>query len=724
MYKSGATTIVGIALLTGGCLGEISGSKGDDPRGPLEQGLPFVAVTRELPQEVMVQRAALVGAKALALQGPESFYLAINRSELGKKFFLTAYLKVLHPGGVDAGAAASLGTRVVTFRVQNGKLFVFDVRSDRATSDAFDPTLVIEAYPLVTGHPPFRVLPGNENYVLFDPSAGINRFHPLLSDAAEGAELPEPVQVDLSYLQAFRQIPDGATFEQVFAGTLVGGEERVRQRAWGTLGMAVRRYRESAGFEPFFAEEGKDRYFEGDILRERNTGGEAAPFLRWHIARGGQPIRFLISDQFQTLARERNYDIVGAVKAGVENWNQAFGFKAVEAVVARPGDSFAEDDKSYIILDRDPTLEYAFADLRYNPNTGEVRGASVYFSAFWVDIMIEQLDPPTMPNAKRATNKAAARPLRLAWGGVRPLSICQRGPSEPTSRQAKDALTPKQRVERAITHVVLHEVGHTLGLRHNFMGSLDPAHSSTMDYLLDEEAPLRATPGPYDVDAIKFLYGLAATPPKQRFCSDEAQEVDPLCAGGDTGDEPLGKHWIVRYQEAAKATLEEGEEILRINGLAAFVRAGTPADQGRAWEALFAPVKVGVDTRAGEMAHPGFTGRVSELQQVLLERLYLGPADDRGPISKDPVLEGATLAAACTEIRDTVTNRDKIRAWSTRRMGVDVLKKMQVQAAYEALLAARATLSGSRAGMPAGEVALVDDLVARIDRATKPYFDK
>src|SRR5438445_12872950 len=61
-----------------------------------------------------------------AAAGDDSFYLAINKSELGKKYFLSAYITQYFPGAVAYGAARSLGTRVVSFRVQNGKLFVFD----------------------------------------------------------------------------------------------------------------------------------------------------------------------------------------------------------------------------------------------------------------------------------------------------------------------------------------------------------------------------------------------------------------------------------------------------------------------------------------------------------------------------------------------------------------------------------------------------------------------
>ncbi|WP_394835422.1 hypothetical protein LVJ94_00660 [Pendulispora rubella] len=320
-------------------------------------------------------------------RGNESFYLAINKKELNRRYFLSAYLKQAYPGTVAAGAAGSLGTRVVTFREQNGKLFVFDAQDGRASSDTFDPSLIIEAYPVVDDYEPFLGLSGHDDYVLFDPAAGLNRFGVVSDLWASNTKSPLHFQVDLSYLQNFRTINDGATFEQVFTGAFddtLEADRRVPENWYtgsGTLGIALRRYTEGENFRPVSATGfSHEFYFTATPLLEKNTGKKVTHATKWNIHPGMKPIKWVISDQVLVAAKEHpKYDIVGAIKAGIENWNAVFGFKVLEAVVGTPRDSFADDDTNYFVYDADPTYGFAFADWRLNPNTGEIRGASVYF---------------------------------------------------------------------------------------------------------------------------------------------------------------------------------------------------------------------------------------------------------------------------------------------------------------------------------------------------------
>ena len=78
-----------------------------------------------------------------------------------------------------------------------------------------------------------------------------------------------------------------------------------------------------------------------------------------------------------------------------------------------------------------------------------------------------------------------------------------------------EGMTGKEFLEKYLTQVILHEVGHTLGLRHNFKGSLSV--SSVMDYNAEADAVRLDKPGAYDVAAVRYLYGLSAAAPTQEL---------------------------------------------------------------------------------------------------------------------------------------------------------------------------------------------------------------
>src|SRR5262249_7762152 len=155
-----------------------------------------------------------------------SFYIAIKKSELDQRWFMSAYLKQVFPYGVGGGAGSSLGTKVVSFRVQNDKLFVFSADDNKKTSDTFDPQVLIDAYPLVTDHKGFKAAGGYNSYVLFDPASGQSSLgvYGDQSAAASGVKFT----TELQYMQRYREIDDGITFEMVFSGT----SDTADQNSW------------------------------------------------------------------------------------------------------------------------------------------------------------------------------------------------------------------------------------------------------------------------------------------------------------------------------------------------------------------------------------------------------------------------------------------------------------------------------------------------------------
>jgi hypothetical protein len=712
---------------------------------------PFVAIARE-GTEARARAVEQVQAELRAAPPPVGqapgrtgeFYLAISKAELGAKWFMSGYLGQYHPGGVAAGAAASLGTRVVSFRIQNGKVFVFDVDDRKKVSGTFDPQVVVDAYPIVTDYEPFNRLPNANQYVLVDPSAGLNDFD-VISDFYARGEGAARFKVELSFLQRFRRIADGATFEEVFTG-YSDAPDPARQepgdpppldtnafRASGTLGIALRRYQEGQGFLQMPVVQsatGFDLFFRSDPRQVPNQGFSDQSSIKWNVRPGMSPIKWVISDQVLGVQqRYPQYDIIGALRAGIENWNEVFGFKVFEATVASTDQSFADDDVNYFIYDEDPSNGFAFADWRSNPNTGEVRGASVYYNSIWLtdaDTLFEDDVVAKLPHRVR-------RPApTVRWKPMIARHLCTlEAPSfraDYVRKGAPAGLTKKQKVEQFLTHIALHEIGHILGLRHNFKGSLVPPGSSCMDYLDDPGSIALSHPGSYDHAAVKYLYGLSASLPEDPFCTDEELELDTNCNTFDTTPDPMEGHYAPRYAAAFDAAragtpLSPGAENSRINGILQFVRSGdTSAIKAAAFARAIAPVKVDpLRTPAPDAATAAL---IDGWERRVLSRLVLDPAEVRGYFVDDPDVGDPALGPALiAEVKAVLLNGDGIRSYKSRRATVDILKKVQSAAAYRALREAKTALEASLPTAPAGEVLDLEDLIARIDRAITPYYD-
>jgi Met-zincin len=720
-----------------------------DPSTTLEG--PFVPIYRERSPESIEERRAALSTAGLAADASSDFYLAIKKSELQEKWFLSAFLSQVAPNGVASGAAQSLGTRVVSFKVQNGKLFVFDVADDKIWSDTFRPEVVLEAYPIVQGFRAFEQRPGASDYLLFDPAAGLNRFR-LLQDSFL------PIEVALSFSQRFRAIPDGVTFDQVFSGVvraqIQAPGSTVAQSPpslVGTLSLALRRYREGEGYTPT-AMPARELYFRSPAKLVPNEGTRAFVAAKWNIHAGGAPIVWKIAPFAATLGEDPRFadvDIAGALEAGIESWNEAFGFPAIEAELAAPEDAFGDDDVNYFIFDPGRAISGAFANWRSNPNTGEIRGASVYFSSGTLRAVGELLPTPPppppggVPGSQAGTEAdgfVAVEPrsgaprsgLRLGWGETADESLCDLDlPTLDEVLAAAPAVSRKDKIERFLGHIAAHEVGHTLGLRHNFKGSLRPPSSSVMEYVaIDDTIAMGPHPGSYDVAAIRYLYGLSAELPQDPFCNDgEADVVDPDCRRFDVGVTPLTEYWVPRFREGLIGFLSaKTNSFLSPNALAPHMRlAKVAAVRLEAYEGamglLRAPATPPVDPPPADYA-----ARLNLTTQLALRMLFLDPQPGQ-TVSPGQPLPAArppaepVLQAAVSDLGGLLVNQDGLRNAATQRLAVDVLKRFQHPAAYTALAQGREAIAAQLPGLEGDAAVAARDLLNRIDRALAAYFD-
>ncbi|HEY3966497.1 MAG TPA: zinc-dependent metalloprotease [Planctomycetaceae bacterium] len=266
-----------------------------------------------------------------------------------------------------------------------------------------------------------------------------------------------------------------------------------------------------------------------------------------------EPIRFYLEKTVPIHLRPH-------VRAGIEEWNKAFaklGFSnAVEVLQQRDDDDWDPEDIRYNTF-RWITANAGFAmgPSRVNPMTGQILDADIIFDADFMTSWKQQYETFTAADAATLMGQPlpdAARkpadPNLVAFGSV--IQGHQHGAGGScqyctgmqqqmgfamavlTTRgdiAAPGSGVPDELIAQGLKEVVMHEVGHTLGLRHNFKASAwkslaeiddvakaneEGTIASVMDYTPTNIAPKGAkqglyypqTIGPYDYWVIEYGY--------------------------------------------------------------------------------------------------------------------------------------------------------------------------------------------------------------------------
>lgn len=358
------------------------------------------------------------------------------------------------------------------------------------------------------------------------------------------------------------------------------------------------------------------------------------------LSRPKQPIVYWMENTIPVQYRD-------AIREGILLWNKAFeriGFQDAIEVKQQPDNAdWDPGDVRYATLrwfNGYPDPGFAEGASRVNPLTGEIFDADIRFDAgltrFMYRELNEELTPVAMPWLERP------REAFLAPWNHGPAESCDYG-----SGAAQDAefsfdllvargMDPQGQEAQKFLHeylveIAAHEVGHTLGLRHNFRASTihtleqaqDPELTaregltgSVMDYIPTNIAERGAkqgqyhqtTLGPYDYWAIEYAYkpidattpeaelpelskiASRASDPLLAYDTDEDAgigggpfDMDPLVNRFDFGSDPL-KYYAHRVKladetwEDMETKLErpgEGYQVLRRSFNVAFRQAGS-----------------------------------------------------------------------------------------------------------------------------------------------------
>ena len=232
------------------------------------------------------------------------------------------------------------------------------------------------------------------------------------------------------------------------------------------------------GKEPGVMDNRYTRFFETEGRIEPETGRVSARIARFDLRR---PILFYYSANTPS-----NY--VEAVKDGILYWNLAFGKEIVQADKAPEGAT--APNAKYNIIQWVPwdNAGSAYADVLLDPLSGESQHGQAYITSVFAfhgraeaRVLLRTLEEIAEPKKDDKKDPAALR-FRVPFLSSAP--ACDMDPREFAAQMAhglqevltNDALTDEAvlRISQDyVREVVAHEVGHILGLRHNFAGSLD-----------------------------------------------------------------------------------------------------------------------------------------------------------------------------------------------------------------------------------------------------------